>query len=159
TPRSDHVATRLADGRVLVVGGAGTEELSSAELFDPATATWAATSALTWVRRGADAITLADGRVLVADGALGFDPIPEIEIYDPSSGTWTRTAVPVPRIGHSTTELADGRVLLAGGADIYSEKAFDDAQLFDPKTGAWQVGAPMLRYHGLHVAALLADGR
>jgi hypothetical protein len=43
-PRSNHMATRLHTGKVLVVGGYyGVEVLTSAELYDPAFGTWAAT--------------------------------------------------------------------------------------------------------------------
>src|SRR5215469_4201347 len=47
-PRLDHVAIRLLDGRVLVVGGAGIG--SGAEVYEPATGTWTATGSLNLAR-------------------------------------------------------------------------------------------------------------
>ncbi|MFP2934237.1 kelch repeat-containing protein, partial [Pyxidicoccus sp. 3LG] len=75
--RSAHTATLLADGRVLVVGGMrrlGTfpiptsEPVASAELYDPTTDTWSATSPLAEARYSHTATLLADGRVLVVGG-------------------------------------------------------------------------------------------
>ena len=42
TARSDHTATLLPDGRVLVSGGYG-QRLGSAEIYDPALGTWSLT--------------------------------------------------------------------------------------------------------------------
>jgi hypothetical protein len=65
TPRGYATATRLANGRVLVVGGA---EVSTAELYDPATATWLPAGTLSEPAGLNIAVRLADGRVLVAGG-------------------------------------------------------------------------------------------
>ena len=39
--------------------------LATAELYDPVTDTWSATGPMRYARYGAEAVTLADGRVLV----------------------------------------------------------------------------------------------
>ena len=65
--RTDHAQTMLQDGRALVVGGRGTGEqaLASAELLDLTTNTVARLPSLPMPLTGAQAVTLADGRVLV----------------------------------------------------------------------------------------------
>src|SRR5262245_11618856 len=75
TPRLDHTATLLLNGKVLITGGAG----SSAELFDPATGMFTATGDMTTPRGSHSATLLPDGRVLIAGGAGNG---PTAELYD-----------------------------------------------------------------------------
>jgi hypothetical protein len=84
TQRSQHTATLLRDGRVLVAGGA---VRSAAELYDPVTRTWAATGSMTTPRTGHTATLLPDGKVLVAGGYVANDSFASAELYDPGSGT------------------------------------------------------------------------
>src|SRR5215475_9250839 len=92
TPRYNHTATLLADGRVLAAGGAyeGFDtDLSSAELYDPATGTWSVTGSLASVRESHTATLLPNGKVLVAGGIIrgGYDiPLTGSELYDPATG-------------------------------------------------------------------------
>src|SRR5258705_2113445 len=68
-PRFLHTATLLPNGKVLVAGGRGTSgELSSAELYDPASGTWSATGSLNTARSLHTATLLPNGKVLVAGG-------------------------------------------------------------------------------------------
>lgn len=68
--------------------------LATAELFDPDTGEWTPTGSLNYARAGAPAVTLSDGRVLIA--GTGDDVLDEVapeawttaEIYDPASGTF-----------------------------------------------------------------------
>jgi hypothetical protein len=71
TARADFTATRLNDGRVLVAGGldASGKATAKAELYDPATRTFAPTGSLKQARVGDTATRLADGRVLFTGGA------------------------------------------------------------------------------------------
>jgi pyruvate kinase len=66
--RTSHAAARLANGKVLVVGGAQT---SAAELYDPAAGTFTATGSLTEVRLETDALIDLVEQELRANGAAG----------------------------------------------------------------------------------------
>jgi len=129
TPRSGHTATRLPDGRVLVVGGWGVETiepLASAELFDPARNTWNPTGSLNEPRGAHQATLLPNGMVLVAAGAAGGFNSPTLpyavastEVYDPATGAWTKTMdLNQGRYWPGLTLLADGTVLVVGGLNI-----------------------------------------
>ena len=54
--------------RVLVTGGGSTQNLSSAELYDPATNGWTPAGNMAEVRYLHTATALPDGRVLLAGG-------------------------------------------------------------------------------------------
>ncbi|WP_410675216.1 DUF6603 domain-containing protein [Amycolatopsis sp. cmx-4-68] len=151
--RDGHSATRLPDGRVLVAGGRGA--LTSAELYDPKTGTWTGTGSMTDARTDHQAVLLADGRVLVVGGALPTDdhgaaPLGYCEVYDPRTQEWTPTGtLHQPRAGHQAVVLPDHRVLVTGGDPVLAPDGTLDphslatAELYDPKTGTWQVASPM----------------
>ena len=65
---TDHTATLLPIGKVLVAGGSNGSDLSSAELYDPASGTWTATGSLGTARSFHTATLLPNGKVLVAGG-------------------------------------------------------------------------------------------
>jgi N-acetylneuraminic acid mutarotase len=101
--RSGHTATLLQDGRVLVVGGRGsdaTTELLSVELYQPKTNRWSAAASLSLGRAGHTATLLDDGRVLVTggtgqdstDGGHRYVALTSVELYDPRSNTWSAGA-------------------------------------------------------------------
>jgi len=177
-PRVGHNSTRLADGRVLVLGGHDTYVPpvytidNTGEIYDPASDAWTMVPGPLTPRDYPAATLLADGRVLVVGGLDAWDnALGSCELYDPATGKWTETgALPAhkPRTrfpvgtrayGHTATLLADGRVLLAGGFDddIWMNPV-DEADVYDPTTGFWTAGE-MTAYRGYHTATLLADGR
>jgi hypothetical protein len=164
--RWPHTATLLADGRVLMVGGAdmadGYGNLKSAEIYDPATGKFTATGSMAAGRSGHTATLLEDGRVLVAGGANSIG-LNSAEIYDPASGTFTETgSMTVARQEHAAALLSDGRVLLVGGTSYGKVGPFGalaSAELYDPATGRFTATGSMARGWASPVAARLADGR
>ena len=166
--RSQHAATLLLDGRVLVTGGHNgrpgpgvtTEGLSrtnmTAELYDPATRTFLPTGDPVEARLGHTSTLLRDGRVLIV-GGLGDQS--SAELYDPANGHFTSTGAPASgRSEHAAVRLADGRVAIIGGAA--NGEAQPGIQLFDPTTGTFQAGpADDLFARKDPNAVLLPDGR
>ena len=166
--RHGHTATKLSDGRVLIVGGlqervSGSPGLAITEIYDPIRRTWSETGSLTIGRTEHTATSLADGKVLVAGGKDSYDGsvLTSVEIYNPINGNWSSApSLSVPRRGHSATLLADGRVLIAGGR--YSTDNPDvhaSAEIFDPASGTWSSTDPLLTPREGHSATRLLDGR
>lgn len=108
--RSEHTARLLQNGKVLVAGGSG----ATAELYDPATGTWAPIGTMTTAHGDHNATLLADGRILVSGGiGTNFQALATAEIYSPTTGTWTATgSMTTARTSHSGVLLTDGTVLL-----------------------------------------------
>jgi len=118
--RMGHTATRLPDGRVLIIGGQtptriGTSgadtRLATAEVWDPRTGRWTDVAPMSFARASHDAVLLPDGRVLVAGGGG-----PAAEVWDPVADRWAATGpfTDQPDYGVSLAPLPDGTVLLMG---------------------------------------------
>jgi N-acetylneuraminic acid mutarotase len=121
TARGFHIASRLADGSVLVAGGLThphhtVNVTGASEFFDPATERWKPTGNLS-VARGAGphgAALLLDGRFLVAGGRTFT-----AEIYNPATAQWQFTgSMSISRSSHTLTLLGNGDVLAVGGENI-----------------------------------------
>jgi N-acetylneuraminic acid mutarotase len=153
----------LPNGEVLVAGGLG-GGLSAdiAEVYDPATGTWAATGSLaTGGRYGHTATLLVNGKVLVAGGSS--HDLASAELYDPATGTWTATGrLGSGRHGATATLLPNGKVLVAGGRNE-SPPPFGSwlasVELYDPTTGTWTATGSLATEREGHVATLLPNGK
>ena len=157
TGRWQQTATLLPNGQVLVAGGRDTlddsGDLSSAELYDPASQTWKNTGALNSARRSATATLLASGRVLVAGGAGGLS---SAELYDPDGGTWAASgSLSTGRYFHTATLLPNGQVLVAGG---WGPGVLSSAELYDPAKGTWTPTGDLKMGRYNHTATLLPNG-
>lgn len=191
-----HTATLLQDGRVLVCGG--TDEghpdpgnpgeyigniLNTAEVFDPATGTWAAVGNMNSHRVAHTATLLNDGRVLVTGGAegtssgLGSHTISDIldllttavataEVFDPATNTFSSVAgMSQNKGGHGATMLQSGNVLVAGGITVtvifgIPFPSFSTVcQQFNPSTNTFTGTGSMQAGRALFGMTTLPDGR
>jgi hypothetical protein len=156
--RAKHAATLLADHRVLVTGGQGSDYYAfsgyyrTAEIYDPATHSWSPAASMNYPRINATSTLLPDGRVLV----VGDDGVNEgtAEIFDPRSDRWVPTPDSgVRRAEHVAVALHNGTVLVAGGIGEAS------AQLFDWRRDTWSSTGALAVIRASATATVLDDGQ
>lgn len=162
TRRGYHQAVLLADGKVLVAGGAGDDfaGITSTELYDPSTGTWSAAGAMTIGRAGFAAVLLPDGNVLAAGGQpMRSIPVASAEIFSPASSRWTASgSMTFERADFTMIALADGKALAVGGWGNQPELPAD-TEVYDPASGSWTLTGALNtpRYHTR--ATLLSNGK
>jgi hypothetical protein len=94
TARYAHTATLLQNGKVLAAGGHNNDNsggISSAELYDPSSETWANTAVLNTARYQFTSTLLPSGIVLVAGGRSGGSYLSSSELYIPDN--WVGVAI------------------------------------------------------------------
>lgn len=146
TARSNHSATRLSNGTVLVTGGEGPggPPLRNSEIFDPGLDRWLPAPPMAHARINHSATLLQDGRVLVIGGEDAFGLLDSVEVYQPATGQWSAAApMLTPRSGHSATRLPNGDVMVAGG-----QTWGPVAERWSPRSGRWSAVATTKQMNG-----------
>jgi hypothetical protein len=129
--RSGIAAAPLADGTVLLAGGANSSgAVTTAETYNPVTGLFSAAPSLPAGRNGARAALLPSGKVLIAGGALPLSPTATTVIFDPVAGTYAAgPSLSVARSLPGISELPGGRVLVTGGSS--SIATLSSAEIFN----------------------------
>jgi hypothetical protein len=151
--RSEHTATLLMNGSVLIAGGFDDKgrTLSSAEIYDPVTHTFSSIMPMKHPRRDHTAILMLDGKVLLAGGwDAQNNPVNTTEIYD-SSGFLDGPMMNRSRAYLSSSLLNGGAVLVAGGDANESAEVFSGGQFTELATSDFSAGAA-------NAAATIANG-
>lgn len=152
-PRSNHTATLLANGKVLLAGGTGEDERVSSELFDPDTNAFSASGLAVHAGREAGTATLLESGKVLFTLKNSEDSERGAEIYDPESGTFQLTSDMQTGRGFSTgTQLSDGLVLVAG-----RDQKGGSSEIYDPRTATFSDPMRLQREEG-YTATLLKDG-
>lgn len=115
--RHKHAAVSLADGRVLIVGGAdkrdGRPAYTSSEIYNPSTGSFTASGEMNSPRYKLQdtVVLLNNGTVLIAGGAN------RAELFDPlrNSFTYVSGDLGASRQFATATRLRNGNVLITGG--------------------------------------------
>jgi len=160
SPRENHAAHLMYDGRVAVLGGFnGTDRyLSTIEIYAPATNTWSDGGALRVERMGLASAILPDKRILLA-GGYNSAALSSAEIYDPLTKTSVATSsMSKPRSAAKAFALSSGRVLVIGGDNGY-EVSESSTEVYDPVTKAWSPGPNLTTPRDSYEAVALSGGR
>lgn len=150
-------AIALESGNVLTIGHFLNHSASQARssVYHPKTGEFGPVRTISGVSIDPAATRLHDGRVLVAGGLRGYgegepEPRAEAAIYDPASAFWTQIeSMPNPQLDHAIATLTDGRAIVQGGGA---------AELFDPTTGHWSLGAEPASFRG-NTSLVVTGGR
>jgi len=148
TRRGDARGTLLANGDVLITGGADHDApggIASAEVFHVTDMSFHSVRPMHFARVAHTASLLRDGRVLIVGGR--GDRVNAIaELYDPKTESFTDTgSLATARYKHTAGQLPDGRVLVAGGSDERDWSGnLSSAEVYDPKTGRFSPASPLI---------------
>lgn len=165
-----HTATVLANGDVLVTGGASgpgfAPALKSCALYHPATNTWTTVGDLHEGRWGHAAVLTTENKVLVSGGCAARSgdsarALSSAELYDPDDKSWTLLKpMNDARGGHTAVSFKDGRVLVCGGAAPIApgeEAALAFCELYTPATKSWTATGNLTEPRSRHQALPLSD--
>jgi len=168
--RSQHTATLLRSGHVMITGGWNNRSLPDCEVHNPWTGGWIALPPMNRPRYEHTATLLSGNRVLVIGSKLLDLGLRACEIFEYqevrapgsgfgkiASGYWRFTdSMKIGRGLHTTTVLKDGRILVTGGVSDYRPPA--SCEIFDPAAETWSSTASMRYPREGHTATLLPDG-
>jgi hypothetical protein len=123
------------------------------------TSTWISTGNMAQARVNVSAVTLQDGRILIAGGDGGSGPAATAEFMATDGTTSSAPQMSVAREGHISVVLLDGRVLAAGGITS-GGGVTNSAEIFDPVANSWTpISGGMIEARTAFTATLLSDGR
>jgi len=177
SPRYEHAAATLADGRIVLVGGQRSrgayEALTTTDVFNPSSGTFSNGPALKSTRIKSEALALDANRLLVTGGVEDYNLASNTgEIVDLSSGASTvaANAMNTRRLLHQmvplTTGANAGKIAILGGFNgpvpygVPTWQSTALVELFDPATNRFSAySASMKSARGMFTATPLLDGR
>jgi N-acetylneuraminic acid mutarotase len=154
-----HMNAAVVDGRIYVVGSllAGFDPIGDVWSWAPGDQEWSVGASMPpGSERGAAAVGVVDGRIVVAGGLDGTSS-DLVSAYDPIADEWDVDLPDLPaRIDHGTGQVVDGTFYVIGGrTDGIGESSSAVWALVD---GAWEERAPMPTARG-GIASGVLDGK
>lgn len=163
TPRADHIAVLMLDGKVLVAGGTqkndGHTKTNEAEVYDPSMNSWTSIQKMHKLRAYFTAVLTPTGQVLAIGGRSddGYNSTITAEIYDPVTRSWSMTNdMTYSRevsLGQDTVVLNDGRILVVGG------DSSGTSEIYSPAIDAWTTPLKMNSVRSYSATAKLKSGQ
>lgn len=160
--RTNHTATLLANGQVVVAGGGSVGLVPPrVEVYDPVSNAWSDAGRLLTARAGHIASLLPSGEILIAGGLNDRgQAIASTELFDPATGASAAVgALSTARAEAAVTVLATGQVLATGGYNPTTERVLAATDYYDPAKSTWIPTGDLNTPRVGHTATLLPDGR
>lgn len=163
TARSDHTATPLPDGRVVIMGGnRHGMALDGVEVFNPVTEEFDSVCSLKDPRYGHTATAIDGNRILVIGGQRGHGPdgtLDTIELVDIENRTSSIVGRLLgPRKAHTAVLLPGTRMLLvAGGSGLAAENE-NSCEFYSLGWWGGKVAGQLDQGRNTPTLTLLADG-
>jgi N-acetylneuraminic acid mutarotase len=138
--------TGVIDGKLYVLPGTcadfqSCEQEPIRQLFryDPATNKWVGRAPSPHFHRHG-AAGVINGKLYVAGGFHGFQPVAYLDVYDPATNRW-KTLAPIPRAGHAIGAAMDGKLFVISWPNAY---------VYNAVTNKWRtIAAPAHAHQGL----------
>jgi hypothetical protein len=159
TSRAFHTASLLPDGTVLIAGGrtiaSTTAYLSSAEIYNPATGTFAPTANNMSTARSTHTAVMYNSKILIAGGTRdGSTSLASAELYDFVTKLFTVTGSMGQARQYFTTTVANAAVLAVGGLNGTTVLAGSETY----QTSVFASAGAMTAARYAHTATLLSNG-
>lgn len=155
-----HVNAAALDGTIYVVGSLAPDFSPIGEVWswtpgDPAWSTGRA--AMPSPARGAAAVGVVDGAIVVAGGLAATGSSDVVSAYDPAADAWDAERAPLPMpLDHATGQVVDGAFHVIGGRS--NGIVAVSAAVFRADGSRWTERAPMPTARG-GIASGVVDGR
>lgn len=152
------VSSKGVDGRIYVFGGWNLTlggYMYSTQVYNPATDTWSSGSNAPEPIGGGDAVTLSDGRIILFGAAIYNNN--STLIYDPTTDKWSYASDQPSSIWLRRAVLWNSTAVIVMGGRL-SGTATNNVLVYNPMTGAWNTGAPMINAEHSGGAAIAANG-
>jgi hypothetical protein len=159
--RANYPSCVLQDGRVFVIGGEQTNNISGGQgdIYDPTNDTWTLTAAIpttlftgTAQVEDSQSMVLSNGKVLIAP--VRVTGTNDTLLYDPKSNTWAAGASFLPRRNQneaSWVKLPDDSIVEPDNDNIHAER-------YIPASNQWIDAAPIPASMQLYAASEMGPG-
>ena len=164
TPRTD-AATSVVDGKIYAIGGTALsrfevdfllrnneiirlrrwkpEDLSTVEMYDPATDTWTPRADMPTPRNTSACVV--DGKIYAIGGTSSeMEPfrLDTVEVYDPATNTWAKGKNMNRARAGAAVSVVDGKIYVMGGAGLpmimnHPGPFLSSIEVYDPQRNNW----------------------
>jgi N-acetylneuraminic acid mutarotase len=173
-PTSRITSTCVVDGKIYAIGGEKTHkrrigpgwghdliDLSTVEMYDPATDTWTQKSDMPTPRSASTCVV--DGKIYAIGGTAANRKqwrLDTVEVYDPATDTWAKAKKMNHVRSGAAISVVDGRIYVMGGTGwpqipFHPGPFLSSMEVYNPKTNQWREIGDMPAAKSSHTASVI----